>query len=290
MIILYIIGILCSLVLFAPNFIPFFVKWPVALVVALLMVFFFNLPKKDTFYTTHDNKKRLYDFGLYNPLVMYVAASSYILGFNMIFSFLIEKEALDIVANIATIPSLITFDFTNNLFVGLILVVAGILLYVLRNAFRAGASKSGLKCRSFWYIVLTLLALGAGVYSYMSFATFDVYEQLKVGNNIFVYFGLAGLVILIDLICLIIAAIKRKKAERLEAELLVLAEENGGEPLTKEQILAYKRSKVVERERLRTERKLAKKEARINKRLAKIEARKAKEIERTNKKLAELNQ
>ena len=289
MIILYIIGILFSVAVFAPNnIIPFFVKWPVALIGVLLIVFFFNLPKKDTIYTTHDNKKRLYDFGLFNPLLMYLSANCYILGFNMILTFLIGKGMTDIIANISNIPSLITFDFKNNLFLGLILVVVAILLYAFRNAFRKNASKTSLICRSAWYVALTLFALGLGVYSYLGYQAFNIYDYLTVGYNLYVYFGLVALVILIDVICLIIEAVSRSKKAKLEAELLVLTEQNGGEPLTQEQIKAHKRSKVVEKERLRMEKKLSKKEAKINKKLAKIEERKRKKQERANKRINKL--
>ena len=289
MIILYIIGILCSLLLFAPNIIPFFVKWPVALVGVLLIVFFFNLIKKDTIYTTHKNKKRLYDFGLYNPLIMYISASSYILGFNMIFTFLAEKEVSDIVSNISTIPSLLTFDLSNKLFIGLIFVVAGILFYLLRNAFRNGASKSSLKTRTFWYVILTLLALGCGIYSFMNFQTFDVYEHLRIGNNMYIYFGIAGLFVLVDLVCLIIGCAKRRNRKKLEAEIIAAGGQNGCEPITRKQIKENKKSKIAAKERLRLEKKLAKKEAKINKKLAKIEARKAKKIKKAERKLAKLN-
>ena len=140
MILLYLIGILCSVALFAPAaYIPFYIKWPVALAVVLLIIFFFNLPKKDSIYTTHHNKKKLYNFGLYNPLVMYLAASCYVLGFNFIIPAILVNESVDIVAEIGNIISAISFNPLNNLTIGLILVVVGMLIYWFRNAFRSNA-------------------------------------------------------------------------------------------------------------------------------------------------------
>ena len=292
MILLYLIGILCSVALFAPAaYIPFYIKWPVALAVVLLIIFFFNLPKKDSIYTTHHNKKKLYNFGLYNPLVMYFAASFYVLGFNFIIPAILVNESVDIVAEIGNIISAISFNPLNNLTIGLILVVVGMLIYWFRNAFRSNASKSSLKLRAFWYVVLTVLSLVVGIYNFITFNTFDIYQYLSTGFNFYIYVGLAGAAILIDLICLLIAcgvrASKVKKANKI-----IEAKERGETPLTNKEKKALKkeakRNKIINKERASVEKKLAKQEKKINKEKAKIEAKKAKKLAKYNKKLEKI--
>ena len=67
-------------------------KVAVSWVVLLVIVFIFNLIKKDSIYVTHDTKKRLHDYGLFNPLIMYLSASTYVLGFTLIASHLKGKK------------------------------------------------------------------------------------------------------------------------------------------------------------------------------------------------------
>lgn len=313
MILLYLIGILCTLVLFAPSIVPTFVKWPVALLVVLLVVFFFNLPKKDTVYTTHSNKKRLYDYGLFNPLFFYISAASYILGFTLIFTFLVQHEATDLVAKISEIPSLIEFNFENNLFVGLIFVVAAILIYFLRNIFKNNASASGIKNRSFWYVLLTILALFIGIYNFVSYYTFDIYSYLQIGYNFYVYFGLLALVILIDLIgkWICYGCKKRKERKALEAAKKAEEESRATEPVVEEPVVEeqpvedvvseevaeeapkskkeLKAEKKAEKRRKRLEKKLAKAEAKLNKKIAKVEAKRAKAEARHQKRINKIN-
>ena len=71
MILLYIISILCSALLFTPDFIPAVVKWPAALLVVLLVVFFFNKKKGDSIYTTKACEKKVISYGLFNPLIIF---------------------------------------------------------------------------------------------------------------------------------------------------------------------------------------------------------------------------
>lgn len=216
MILLYLIGIFCSLVLFAPSIVPGFVKWPIALLVVLVVVFFFNVCKKDTIYITHDTKKKLHNYGLFNPLIMYVAASIYLLGFTLIITNLQQNNINDIVAQFSDIINLVKPDFSNSLFCGLIFVVSSFLIYFIRNSFKNNASESSLKFRAFWYVLLTLIALLVGVFNLDSFANFDLYAYLENGYNIYVFFGLAGLVILIDLLVkLIVFSVRRSKAKKL---------------------------------------------------------------------------
>ena len=216
MIILYLIAILCSLVLFAPSIIPSFVKWPVALLVVLVVVFIFNLTKKDSIYVTHDTKKRLHDYGLFNPLIMYLSASTYVLGFTLIASHLKENNVNDIIGGFNDVIGLIKPEFDNALFWGLILVVASVVIYYIRNGFKNNASDSSLKFRSFWYIVLTAVSLLLGVFSLVKYSAFDLYEYLANGYNLYLYLGIAGFVVLIELLIkLIKVCAKRSKAKKL---------------------------------------------------------------------------
>ena len=271
MILLYLIGILCSLVLFAPTIIPIYIKWPVALGVVLLIIFFFNLPKKDTIYATYPNKKNIYNYGLFNPLFMYFSASSYVLGFTLIFKSLAENNCSDIIANISTIPTLISFNPLSTLTIGLLFVLAGILFYFLRNAFRAYANKSSLQFRSFWYVVFTLLSIGVGIYYFINFYTFDIYQYLSIGYNLYIYFGLVALVVLIDLSFIVDAAISRKKKDKRAKELAKAALEGTKAPLTKKEIKVLKRKE-------KQNKIIAKKQAKMDKKIAKIEATRAKNI------------
>lgn len=216
MIILYLIAILCSLVLFAPSIIPSFVKWPVALLVVLVVVFIFNLTKKDSIYVTHDTKKRLHDYGLFNPLIMYLSVSTYVLGFTLIASHLKENNVNDIIGGFNDVIGLIKPEFDNALFWGLILVVASVVIYYIRNGFKNHASDSSLKFRSFWYIVLTAVSLLLGVFSLVKYSAFDLYEYLANGYNLYLYLGIAGFVVLIELLIkLIKVCAKRSKAKKL---------------------------------------------------------------------------
>ena len=207
MFILYLIGILCSLLILFPVSligvtIPGFIKWPVAFSIVLLVVFFFNLYKKDTIYIVHDAKKKIVKCGLFSPMLTYIAASSYLLGFAMLFTHLEEKNMVDVVANINSLISEIT---SLNVIIAIVLIVFGLLVYVLRNTFRAHAVSMRLQTRSKWYIALTIIALAISAYSLFEFGSFDVSKYLEEGYNLYLYFGVAGAVILIDLICNLIS-------------------------------------------------------------------------------------
>ena len=218
MILLYILSILCSLVLFAPNsYVPAIVKWPVALSVVLLVVFFFNLKKKDTIYTTHENKKKFYNNGLFNPLIIFFAASLYILGFSLIITNLQDLMITDFVKDYEAILKSFEFSLNSSLFCGLIFVVLSIVIYFTRNGFKNNASESTLKFRSFWYVVLTTIILLVGIFTLDSFGSLDVYDYLKTGYNLYIYFGLIGFFVLFELICKWIAHRRRKKRMKREA-------------------------------------------------------------------------
>lgn len=285
MLLLYLIGILCSVVLFAPSIVPSYIKWPVALLVALLIVFIFNLPKKDTIYATHDNKKKVLNYGLFNPLIMYLAASIYILGFTLIFTHLNTIGINDIVLEFPKIIESFSFDLKNYLFCGFIFVVLAAVIYFIRNGFKNNASESSLKFRSFWYVVFTVICLLIGVFNFDSFYTFDIYDHILSGYNVYVYFGLLGLIILIDLLGKLISHRKKVRRERraLEAETTpepipsetLVEEESVNEVVEpqlskKEQRRLEKRERIIAKEKARMERKIAKEQAKIDKALAKI--------------------
>ncbi len=217
MIILYLIGILCSLVLFAPSIVPNFIKWPVALLVVLVIVFFFNLTKKDSIYVTHDTKKKLQNHGLFNPLIMYVSASSYVLGFTLISSHLKENNVTNFIEQFNDIVGLVKPEINNALFCGLILVIASIIIFYIRNGFKNSASESSLRFRAVWYTIFTVVSLLIGVFSLHSYANFDLYGYLATGYNLYIYLGLASLAVIIDLLVkLIIVSVRRSKQKKLE--------------------------------------------------------------------------
>ena len=316
MILFYIIGILCSLVLFAPaTYVPAYVKWPIALLVALLVVFVFNLVKKDT----HNNKKRVIDCGLFNPLIMYLAASIYVLGFTLIINHLQALDIKEFVSEFDKIFASLEYSLSNNLFSGLLFVVLAIIIYLIRNGFRKNANETGIGFRSFWYIAFTLIALLIGIFNFDTFREFDIYAYLTAGTgyNLYIYLGLAGLVVFLDLIFNIIGACcskkKAKKEEAKSSEIVVedaSAENNEVESenvvLTKKEVKKAKkaekcakkqakrdakkakkdakRAKVIAKERKRIEKKLAKKEAKIDKKISKVEKKMAKKIAKLERK------
>ena len=85
MILLYLLSLIATLILFVPsNLVPAIVKWPTSFLVVFLVVFIFNILKKDTIYLTKDTKKKIVDRGLYNPILLYVSALLYVFGFTLI--------------------------------------------------------------------------------------------------------------------------------------------------------------------------------------------------------------
>jgi uncharacterized membrane protein len=134
------------------------------------------------------------------------------------------------------------------------------LIYFIRNSFKNNASDSSLVFRSFWYILLTVIVVIIGIFQADTYKEFKLYDYLLQAYNIYVFFGILALIIVIDLVAkLIVHACKVKKAQIASGEWQRKKEE--------------RRAKVVEKERLRMEKKLAKKEAKLNKKAAKIEAK-----------------
>lgn len=221
MILLYIIGILCSLVLFAPSVVPAYVKWPIALLVALVVVFLFNLPKKDTVYASHSNKKKIINYGLFNPLIMYLAASIYVLGFTLVINHLQTLDIQEFIGEFDKIIGSFEFSLSNNLFSGLVFILLSIIIFYIRNGFRNNASESGIVFRSFWYIVFTVICLMIGIFNFDTFREFDIYAYLTAGSglNLYIYLGLLGLVVVIDLFAKLISYSHKKKKEKKEAEV-----------------------------------------------------------------------
>ena len=271
--ILYILALLGSVTLFLPDFLPSFVKWPVALLVVLLVVFIFNLPKKDSNYTTHETTKKIQNYGLFNPLIIYTAASIYVLGFTIIFSYLAQFELTNLV-NVTEVFSHFEFNLENGLFCGLIFLVSAMLIYFIRNSFKNNACESSLKFRGFWYILLTLIVVIIGVFSFDSYSNFNLYDYLLVDYNIYVFFGLLALIIAIDITGkVIVHEYKVKKAKEASGELAIereqkrlKKEEKRASRLVKK---AEKREKIVAKEKARDEKIIAKEEAK----LAKLEAK-----------------
>lgn len=263
---LYLVAILCSASLFLPNFLPSYVKWPVALLVVLVVVFIFNLPKKDTVYTTHDTKRKIQNHGLFNPLIMYTAASIYVLGFTLIFTYLAQFNVVDL-TNVTEVFKYFQFDFNNGLLCGLVFLVSAMCIYFIRNSFKNNACESTLKFRAFWYILFTVIVTLVGIFSLNLYKDVDLYSYLLQNYNIYVFFGLLALIIIIDLLGKLIShKSKIRKAKKASGELQREKE--------------AKRAKVVEKERARVEKKLAKQEAKLNKKAKKLEAKVAKQTKK----------
>ena len=297
MFLLYLIGILCSLVMFAPSMIPGFVKFPVAFVVALLMVFFFNLSKKDTVYTVNEPRNGFVKNGLFSPLLTYIAASSYTLGFAMLFTYLSENNMIDIVANVNGLVGALS---NLNVILALVFILLGVLAYALRNTFRKHAGEMTLQSRSAWYVVLTIITLGLGVFTILKYYSFDVYEYLNEGMNLFVYFGVAGAVVFIDLVCNLIANSvnhHRKYAHyyiaRKEAKLARKEIKKEYKQAKKDLKKKYKQAKKdakkaakLAKKQAKKDKKAAKKQAKKDKKAAKKQAKKDKKAAKKEAKLA----
>ena len=292
MFLLYLIGILCSLVMFAPNMIPGFVKFPVAFVVALLMVFFFNLSKKDTVYTVNEPRNGIVRSGLFSPLLSYIAASSYTLGFAMLFTYLSENNMVDIVANVNGLVGALS---NLNVILSLVFILLGVVVYILRNTFRKHAGEMTLQSRSAWYIVLTIISLGMGVFTVAKYYSFDVYEYINEGMNLYVYFGLVGAVVLIDLVCNLIAMRVRhcqkyahyylaKKESKLYRKETKKEYKQAKKDLKKK----FKQAKKDAKKAAKLAKKQAKKDKKAAKRAAKLAKKQAKRVKKAAKRAAKL--
>lgn len=211
MILLYLISILCSLVLFAPDMVPMIVKWPVAVSVVLLVVFFFNLKKKDTIYTTHPCGKKLHAFGLFNPLILFLSASLYVLGFSLIITHLQGLYITDFIKEFKYIVKSFEFSLSNGLFCGLVFVLLSVIVYFIRNGFKNNASESSLKFRSFWYVVLTAIILLVGIFTIDSYGNLDIYDYLLEAYNLYIYLGFVAFWVLLESVIKLIGRRRRNK-------------------------------------------------------------------------------
>ena len=244
--ILYVLSILCSVVLFAPSIVPAYVKWPVALLVVLFIIFLFNLSKKDTKYTTKDTTKRIVDYGLINPLIIYLAASTYLLGFSLIISHLQKFLITDIVNEFGLIIDSFEQGFINEFIFGSIFIVLSIFIFLIRNEFKNNVGRSSMRFRAFWYIFLTLIAILVGIFNFDSFANLDLYGFILTGLNLVPFAGVAGLIILIEFTIKLIRCIRRCKRRKavcksaVNEDILdepIVVEEPIEEPIIEESIV-----------------------------------------------------
>ena len=279
MFLLYLIGILCSLVMFAPSMIPSFVKFPVAFVVALLMVFFFNLSKRDTVYTVNEPRNGYIRNGLFSPLLTYIAASSYTLGFAMLFTHLSNNNMVDIVANVDGLVGALS---NLNVILALVFVLLGVLFYALRNTFRKHAGEMTLQSRSAWYVVLTIISLGIGVFTIVKYYSFDVYEYLSEGMNLYIYFGIVAAIVFIDLVCNLIA-MRVRHCQKYAYYYIARKESKLARKNTKKE---YKQAKKDLKKKYKQAKKDAKKAAKLAKKQAKKDKKAAKKQAKKDKKAA----
>ena len=321
--VLYIIGILCSLVLFAPSVVPGFVKFPVALIIVLFIIFLFNLSKKDTKYSVKHTKRKIVNHGLFNPLVIYLAASTYLLGFLMIIKHLTHFGINDVIGNIDTVFATFEFSVKNGLFTGLIFILLSIFIYLIRYGFKNNAKRTSLRFRGFWYLVFTLITLLVSIFTFISYADIDLYAFILEGLNLVVFAGVVGLVLLLEIICLLVRCTKpRRKArkERKTAEKKAMKEtekveevvveevvveekivdvieepvveevqevvEDGEVAIEIEEIIEEETLEKVDRKTARFNKVVSKERARVEKKLSKKEAKLDKKLQKRKEKLA----
>ena len=325
MILLYLLSLVAILVLFVPsNIIPAIIKWPSSFIIVFLIVFIFNLCKRDTIYLVKDSKKKIVNRGLFNPLLVYVSAVLYIFGFILISAQLDFYHVTDYISQFNDIIEVFSASTVNNVLMGLILVFVSILIYYLRYLFKANANDSTLRGRAFLYTGFSIILILIGFINIYSFSDFLLCEYLKTNLNWVVFLGLIGLVLLIDFIGLLIRIRRRKKrlinslVKELRPDKVV--EVKVAEPVVtpskKERMAMKKQAKidkivakkvakidakeaknasknpqktaVVESEKplTRKERKLVKKQAKKDKKLAKKQAKKDNKQAKKDKKIA----
>ena len=256
MILLYLLSLVAVLALFVPaSIMPVYIKWPCTFGVVFLVVFIFNLLKKDTIYLVKDSKKEIVNKGLFNPLLLYVSASLYIFGFTLISTQLKFYNVTDYIGEFKLIKEVFAASSVNNVLMGLILVVLSILVYYIRYLFKSNAECSTLRSRAVVYIGFTTILVFIGLINALSFSDFFLVDYLKTNLNLLVFLGVIGLVLFIDLIGLLIRLHLRKKKlinslvkelrpDPVELEVEIVQEEKEVTPSRKERKIAKKQAKI----------------------------------------------
>lgn len=214
---LYLIGLLAALAVLVPTeFLESYIKWPLCFVVVLLVTFYFNKKKRDDAYITRDVEKISHKRGLFHPIIVFTALSYYVLAFYLIMEVLLHnsKDAV-IINNFDVLFKLIT---SEKVIIAFGLLLAALLLYLGKWLLSKNASKSSLRGRAFLYSVLTLCIIA------IQFVAIELchlelfWEFIKHESNIYIYFGLVGLFILLDLVFVFVGHHKRKKLNKLANE------------------------------------------------------------------------
>ena len=262
MILLYLLSLVTVLVLFVPvSIIPVYIKWPCTFAVVFLIVFLFNVLKKDTIYLVKDSKKKIINRGLFNPLLLYVSASLYIFGFVLISTQLKYYNVTDYIGEFDLVKEVFATNSVNNILMGLLLVSLSILMYYLRYLFKSNAESSTLRSRAVVYLCFTTILVLIGLINSLSFSNFILADYLKTNLNYAIFFGLIGLVLLIDFVGLLIRISLRRR--RLINSLVKELRPDPVEP-TVELVLEEKEISLSKKEL-----KIAKKQAEIDKIVAK---------------------
>lgn len=272
MILLYLLSLLAVLVLFVPeSIIPVYVKWPSSFLVVIIVVFLFNVCKKDTIYLVKDSRKKLINRGLFNPLLLYVSAILYIFGFTLLSAQLKFYNVLDYINEFNGIIDVFNASSVNNVLMGAILVVVSILIYYLRYLFKANAEGSSLRGRAFLYVCFSVILILIGLINIFSFNDFVLADYLKTGYNWIIFLGLIGLVLYTDFKAFLIRRHLRKK--RYIKSLVKAQRPDPEKVIVEKPVLPTRKERKAMKKQAKIDKIVAKKVAKIDKKRAKKAAK-----------------
>lgn len=214
---LYLIGLLVAMAVLVPTeFLESYIKWPLCFVVVLLVTFYFNKKKRDDAYITRDVEKISHKRGLFHPIMIFTALSYYVLAFYLIMEVLLHNSKDAVIIN--NFDVLFKAISSEKMIIALGLLLAALLLYVGKWLLSKNASATSLRGRAFLYSVLTLCIIAIQFVA-LELCHLDLFWKfIKQESNIYFYFGLVGLFILLDLVFVFVGHHKRKKLKKLANE------------------------------------------------------------------------
>ena len=275
---LNLLGFICALSLLVPTtFLPVYVKWPVAFGVVILLTAIFNTKKKDTLYLTKTIKSVSVKRGLFHPLMNYTAYALLLTAFLSIFEITKVNGINDLITDFSKIVNLIT-GFDKLMVCSLALIVIAFLVSaIFKWVLSSCADTTTLKERGFLYVVLTITTSVSLIYAALSCDVVGFNDFILAGNNLYVFFGVAGLFVLIDFIICLVSLCKRRKAKKLAS----LPVEMRPVKKTRAEKRSEKKAKKYAKAVRVFEKELAKKQAKLDKKIAKLN----KKIQKKNAKL-----
>lgn len=278
MILLYLLSLVAILLLFVPvAYIPTYIKWPSSFLVVFIVVFIFNVCKKDTIYLVKDSKKKIVNRGLFNPLLLYVSAVLYIFGFTLLSAQLKFYNVCDYIKDFNGIIEVFYASSVNNVLMGSILVVVSILIYYLRYLFKANAEGSSLRGRAFLYVGFSVILILVGLINILSFNNFNLADYLKTGYNWVFFLGLIGLVLYTDFKAFLI---RRHLAKKRLIKSLVKAQRPDPVVIktTKSVVTITRKERKAMKKQAKIDKIVAKKVAKIDEKRAKQEGKKPSKV------------